>query len=192
MTTTQSGRAAEQKQAQKKTPGRRAARRAAAAVATAHAVPGLTRPEPHYRFVAPHRSRNVAVFVLLASIVVALLGGFVAVTKHSTSATVVVGTAAVIAVMLWGTLMVWSPQVVTVDFSVIVIKRGHHVERFDLVDPNVDMRVVDGEIAFTHYDGRWVSVLAADVDWKEFTNVVMFYQNHADRKAVERTENWGR
>ena len=74
----------------------------------------------------------------------------------------------------------------------IEISGNGHVERFDLVDPSVEVLARDGEIAFRCYDGRIAVVRSRDVDWKEFTHVVMHYQNHADRKAEERKNRFTR
>ena len=50
----------------------------------------------------------------------------------------------------------------------------------------------DGEIAFAHYMDRWVVVRSRDVDWKVFSDVVMHYQNKADRNAEERDKRFSR
>ena len=66
------------------------------------------------------------------------------------------------------------------------------VDTFDLEDPGVDIRVKDGEIAFAHYMDRWVVVRSRDVDWKVFSDVVMYYQNKADQNAEERDRRFNR
>jgi hypothetical protein len=75
---------------------------------------------------------------------------------------------------------------------VIEIRKNGRSESFDLVDPTVEVLARDGEMAFRCYDGRFAVVRSRDVDWKEFTHVVMHYQNHADRKAEERAARFSR
>ena len=70
------------------------------------------------------------------------------------------------------------------------MRRGGHTDSFDLEDPGVEIRVMDGEIAFSSYMERWVVVRARDVDWKVCTDVVMHYQNKADRHAEERNRRF--
>jgi hypothetical protein len=73
---------------------------------------------------------------------------------------------------------------------VIEVRRDGHVDSFDLEDPGVEIRVMDGEIAFSSYKERWVVVRARDVDWHVFTDVVMYYQDKADRNAAERDKRF--
>jgi hypothetical protein len=102
----------------------------------------------------------------------------------------VTGVAAALLVILWSMLQAKIPQRITVDGSMIQIRRDGQVDSFDLEDPAVDIRVSDGEIAFAHYQDRWVVVRARDVDWKVFSDVVMHYQNKADLYAEERDKRF--
>jgi hypothetical protein len=93
-------------------------------------------------------------------------------------------------VVFWALLQARIPQRVTVREAVIEVRRDGHVDSFDLEDPSVEIRVMDGEIAFSSYMERWVVVRARDVDWKVFTDVVMYYQNKADHNAAERDKRF--
>lgn len=95
-------------------------------------------------------------------------------------------------VLLWTLLASRSPQKITVDRSIITISRGSRADRFDLVDPNVQISVRDGQLAFRYYDGRSVVIRPSEVDWPVFLNVVMHYQNFADAKAVQKEERFRR
>jgi len=105
---------------------------------------------------------------------------------------VVTGTGTGCFIVLWAVLQAGIPQRITVEGSMIEIRRSGQTDRFDLEDPGVDIRVGDGEIAFAHYMDRWVVVRARDVDWKVFSDIVMRYQNNADRYAEERDKRFGR
>jgi hypothetical protein len=133
---------------------------------------------------------------MLASLVVALLtmcvAGVLAVTERSLVLGIVTGAAAVGAVILWTLLQARIPQRITLRGPHVEIRRDGHVHTFDLEDPGVDIRVRDGEIAFAHYLDRWVVVRSRDVDWKVFSDVVMQYQNKADRNAEERDRRFSR
>ncbi len=99
---------------------------------------------------------------------------------------------AVLAVGQWTLLQARIPQRIEVEKSVITIIKSGHRERYDLVDPGVELRVRDGEIAFAHYMKPWSVVRAKDVDWRVFTDVVMHYQNRADLNAVLRDQRFER
>ena len=95
-------------------------------------------------------------------------------------------------VLLWTMLASRSPQRITLARSIITIRRGSRMERFDLVDPNLQIVVKDGQMAFRYYDGRHVVIRPSEVDWASFLNVVMHYQNFADVKAVEKEARFKR
>ena len=99
---------------------------------------------------------------------------------------------AVALVVCWAMLQSSIPQRITVRGALVQIRRDGRVDTFDLEDPAVDIRVKDGEIAFAHYMDRWVVVRSKDVDWKVFSDVVMYYQNKADHNAEERDRRFNR
>jgi hypothetical protein len=145
-----------------------------------------------YVFVAPDPGRWVLRAVAVTSLVALCVAGTVALSQRHLVALAGAGLAAVLLVVSWAMLQAKIPQRITVDGSMIQIRRDGRVDRFDLEDPSVDIRVRDGEIAFAHYMDRWVVVRSRDVDWKVFTDVVMRYQNNADRNAEERDRRFSR
>jgi len=145
-----------------------------------------------YVFVAPQPGRLLLRAALVVSGIVLCVGAMFMFIEHSTVTMVVTGVAAGCLVVLWALLQTKIPQRITVEGSMIEIRRDGQTERFDLEDPGVDIRVRDGEIAFAHYLDRWVVVRSRDVDWKVFSDVVMHYQNNADRYAEERDKRFGR
>ncbi len=151
---------------------------------------GLADPSAHYRFVAPQRSRPVVIGALLAGVILTLLAVRTAAATDSPIWIVLTAVGALCCVGLMTILQTRLPQVVTIDRSIIEIRKSGRTERFDLVDPTVEVLGRDGEIAFRCYDGRFAVVQARDVDWQVFTDVVMHYQNHADRKATERSDRF--
>lgn len=154
----------------------------------------LAPPSESYRFVAPQRSRPFILGGLLAMLVLAGVSVYLALTDTGDARIWVVGAAAcvLVAVALLTLLQTRIPQVVTIQNSIIEIRRSGHTERFDLVDPTVEVLGRDGEIAFRCYDGRFAVVKSRDVDWRVFTDVVMHYQNHADLKAEQRKGRFSR
>ena len=74
---------------------------------------------------------------------------------------VVTAVAVVVLVGLWALLQSKIPQRITVEDSIISIRRDGRVDRFDLEDPAVDIRVSDGQIAFAHYMDRGSSYVHA-------------------------------
>lgn len=152
------------------------------------------RPGPHanYVFVAHNAGRSLLRLGLVASLVGLCVGATLAVSERSVGAVVAAGVSAGCLVVLWALLQARIPQRITIEGSLIQIRRDGHVDSFDLEDPGVDIRVMDGEIAFSSYKERWVVVRARDVDWKVFTDVVMRYQNKADRNAEERDRRFSR
>ena len=149
-------------------------------------------PSTSYVFVAPDRGRWFIRGGMLAALVALCVGATLTVTERDVAAMVVTGVAVVALVALWALLQSKIPQRITVEDSIISIRRDGRVDRFDLEDPAVDIRVSDGQIAFAHYMDRWVVVRSRDVDWKVFTDVVMHYQNKADLHAEQRDKRFNR
>ena len=152
----------------------------------------LVAPSDTYRFVAPRRGRTILAGSLLATMVLTGYAGYRAATDGTSSWIVGAGIGLATVVALWAMLQARLPQVVTLQHSVIEIRNNGKVERFDLADPTVEILARDGEIAFRCYDGRIAVVSARDVDWRLFTDVVMHYQDHADRMAAERRTRYSR
>ena len=150
----------------------------------------LRTPEETYKFVAPAKSRAVLYGSLLAFAILTAVATYYAIRDQQVGWIVAAGCAAFVVVVLWTIAMMRVPQVVTIRHSVLEIKRHGKTERFDLVDPSVEVLGRDGEMAFRCYDGRFAIVRSRDVPWQMFTDVVMHYQNHADRKAEERAQRW--
>ena len=128
----------------------------------------------------------------VASLITLCVGVTLTITERSFWAMVVTAVAVVVLVALWAVLQSKIPQRITVEDSIVSIRRDGRVDRFDLQDPAVDIRVSDGEIAFAHYMDRWVVVRSRDVDWKVFSDVVMHYQNRADIHAEQRDQRFNR
>ena len=148
-------------------------------------------PADKYVFVEPRPGRLLLRAALVISVLVLCVGAIIALSQRSIVSMVVTGIAAGCVVVLWAILQIRIPQRITVEGSLIEIRRDGQTDRFDLEDPGVDIRVGDGEIAFAHYMDRWVVVRSRDVDWKIFSDVVMHYQNNADRYAEERDKRFG-
>ena len=127
---------------------------------------------------------------MLASLVALCVGATLSVSERNVGAMVVTAVSAVLLVILWSMMQAKIPQRITVRGSSIQIRRDGRVDQFDLEDPAVDIRVKDGEIAFAHYMDRWVVVRSRDVDWKVFSDLVMYYQDKADRYAEERDKRF--
>ncbi len=150
----------------------------------------LQTPNEIYKFVAPVKGRAVLYGSLLAFVVLTAVATYFAVRDQQVGWIIVACCSAFVMVVLWTVAQMRIPQIVTIRNSILEIKRHGKVERFDLVDPSVEVLGRDGEMAFRCYDGRFAVVHARDVPWKMFTDVVMHYQNHADRKAEERAQRW--
>ena len=148
-------------------------------------------PAARYVFVEPRPGRLLLNAALVLSVLVLCVAAFVAVIERSTVSMVIACGAAGCLVVLWSVLQTRIPQRITIEGSMIEIRRSGQIDRFDLEDPGIDIRVGDGEIAFAHYLDRWVVVRSRDVDWKIFSDVVMLYQNNADRYAEERDKRFG-
>jgi hypothetical protein len=150
------------------------------------------RSTTNYVFVAPDPGRWVLRTIALGSLVCLCVFGTLTITDRSLTTMIAGGVAAALLVISWAMLQAKIPQRITVRGPMVQIRRDGEVHRFDLEDPSVDIRVRDGEIAFSHYMDRWVVVRSRDVDWKVFTDVVMAYQNKADRNAEERDKRFSR
>ena len=145
-----------------------------------------------YVFVAPDRGRWFIRGGMLAALVTLCVGATLTYTERDFGAMVVTAVAVVVLVGFWALLQSKVSQRITVEDSMISIRRDGRVDRFDLEDPAVDIRVSDGQIAFAHYMDKWVVVRSRDVDWKVFSDVVMHYQNRADISAEKRDERFNR
>lgn len=145
-----------------------------------------------YVFVAPDPGRRVLRATLFLTLVGLCVGLTLSLSDRNLWAMVLAGVSAVGLVVCWAMLQSSIPQRITVRGPSVQIRRDGRVETFDLEDPAVDIRVKDGEIAFAHYMDRWVVVRSKDVDWKVFSEVVMYYQNKADHNAEERDRRFNR
>lgn len=145
-----------------------------------------------YVFVAPDPGRRVVRLLLVLSLIGLCVGVTLSVSDRQMWTLLLGGISAVGLVVCWAMLQSSIPQRITVRGPHVQIRRDGRVDSFDLEDPGVDIRVKDGEIAFAHYMDRWVVVRSRDVDWKVFTDVVMYYQNKADHNAEERDRRFNR
>jgi hypothetical protein len=150
----------------------------------------LRKPDETYKFIAPMKGRAVLYGCLLAFVILTGFATYFAVRDQQIGWIVAAGGSALVVVVLYTVAALRVPQVVTIRHSILEIKRHGKTERFDLVDPSVEVLGRDGEMAFRCYDGRFAVVRSRDVPWRMFTDVVMHYQNHADRKAEERAQRW--
>jgi hypothetical protein len=148
------------------------------------------RPATDYVFVAPDPGRWLLRTLAVGSLVCLCIFGTMTISDRSLVTMIAAGVAAALLVISWAMLQAKIPQRITIRGPMVQIRRNGEVHRFDLEDPSVDIRVRDGEIAFSHYMDRWVVVRSRDVDWKVFTDVVMAYQNRADRNAEERDKRF--
>ncbi len=146
--------------------------------------------EANYVFVAPNPGRWLTRAALVASLVGLSVGATLTVSERGFGAMLATGVSAVCLVVFWSVLQARIPQRITIDGPVVQVRRDGHVDRFHLEDPAVEIRVMDGEIAFSQYMDRWVVVRARDVDWRVFTDVVMHYQNKADDQAEARDKRF--
>jgi len=145
-----------------------------------------------YVFVAPDPGRRVIRITLVLCLVGLCVGLTLSLSDRQLWTLLLGGVSAVGLVICWAMLQSSIPQKITVRGPHVHIRRDGRVDEFDLEDPNVDIRVKDGEIAFAHYMDRWVVVRSRDVDWKVFSDVVMYYQNKADHNAEERDRRFNR
>ena len=154
--------------------------------------PGGKAERVDYVFVAPDPGRRVVRLTLVLCLVGLCVGVTLSFSDRQLWTLLLAGVSAVGLVLCWALLQSSIPQKITVRGSVVRIRRDGTVNEFDLEDPAVDIRVKDGEIAFAHYMDRWVVVRSRDVDWKVFSDVVMYYQNKADHNAEERDRRFNR
>jgi hypothetical protein len=152
----------------------------------------LHTPAGEYTFVARSLMRRLVMITLIFSVLLAGYAGYVAGTVGGRPAVTVTVVMAVLSVAQWTLLQARIPQRIEVEKSVVTIIKSGRRERYDLVDPGVELRVRDGEIAFAHYMQPWSVVRAKDVDWRVFTDVVMHYQNRADLNAQLRDQRFQR
>ncbi len=145
-----------------------------------------------YVFVAPDPGRRVLRATLFLALVGLCVGITLSISDRDLWTMILAGVSAVGLVTCWAMLQSSIPQRITVRGPSVQIRRDGRVDTFDLEDPDVDIRVKDGEIAFAHYMDRWVVVRSKDVDWKVFSDVVMYYQNKADHNAEERDRRFNR
>jgi hypothetical protein len=145
-----------------------------------------------YVFVAPDPGRRVVRFTMFLSIIGLCVGVTLSFSDRETWTMVLAGASAVGLLLCWALLQSSIPQRITVRGAIVQIRRDGRIDEFDLEDPGVDIRVKDGEIAFSHYMDRWVVVRSRDVDWKVFSDVVMYWQNRADHNAEERDRRFNR
>ena len=152
----------------------------------------LRAPAGHYEFVAPSPMRRIVTVTLWFTLLGLIYGVWLITTVGGDAAITLSIVMAVLAVGQWTLLQARIPQRIEVEKSVITIIRSGRHERYDLVDPGVELRVRDGEIAFAHYMKPWSVVRAKDVDWPVFLDVVMHYQNKADLNAELRDQRFRR
>ncbi len=146
----------------------------------------------HYVFVARGPGRWLLRLVLLLAVVIMSVAATRFIIERETWIGVVAGLAFGLSVLTYALMEAKSPQRITVSGAIIEIRRDGHTHTFDLEDPNVDVRVKDGEIAFAHYMERYIAVRSRDVDWKVFSDLVMGYQTKADRHAEERDRRFSK
>lgn len=146
----------------------------------------------HYEFEAPDPARALMRLTLGVLAAGAVAATAYAVDTRTHQAVLILAGVLAGLLLLWTLLASRSPQRVSVDKSIITIRRGSRMERFDLVDPNLQIAVRDGQMALRYYDGRHVAIRPSEVDWPSFVNVVMHYQNYADEKAADKEARFKR
>jgi hypothetical protein len=149
-----------------------------------------SRTTDRYVFVGRRRAYFALVALLMGLLAATATCLAEALLRSSSSLLMVAAFPFVLALVAWQLLASSTPQVIVIDGSVITIKRGGRSERFDLCDPDVQVRARDGELAFAHRDDNWIVVEARDVEWSLFTDVVMGYQWFADASADERSRRY--
>jgi hypothetical protein len=145
-----------------------------------------------YVFVAPHPIRSVILFAMVVAMVGLCVGATLTITDREPWTVILAVVSVGGLLVFWAMLQASIPQRITVRGAIVQIIRNGDIDQFDLEDPGVDIRVKDGEIAFSHYMERWVVVRSRDVDWNVFSNLVMYYQNAADHNAEERDRRFSR
>jgi hypothetical protein len=152
--------------------------------------PGLATPAGHYTFVAPSPGRRVMMITLMFTALGVIYAGWQVSNGVGDLAVIALIGLAVLAVAQWVLLQTYIPQRIEIDKSVITINRSGRLQRYDLVDPGLEVRVRDGEIAFAHYMEPWFVVRAKDVKWHVFIDVLMHYQTRADVNADLRDQRF--
>lgn len=148
--------------------------------------------KPDHVFVAPSPARSLVVLLTVTGVVLTGLGAYWGYSQESSTAYGLAVGAAIVTVACWVFLQITVPQRVTITASVVEIKNGARLDRYDLEDPGTDMLVRDGEVAFGHYRDNWSIVRAKDVEWRPFMDVVMRFQSRADLNAEERDKRFNR
>jgi hypothetical protein len=154
--------------------------------------PDLVTPAGHYTFVAPSPGRRMMMITLMFTTLGLIYAGWRATEGAGQPAVIALIGLAVLTVAQWGLLQTYIPQRIEIDKSVITINRNGHLTRYDLVDPGLEVRVRDGEIAFAKYMEPWFVVRARDVKWHVFIDVLMHYQTRADVNADLRDQRFRR
>ena len=147
---------------------------------------------PEHVFVAPSGFRRVVLGVLVVALLGVVTGLVLVAAERSAWRVTILVISTLVVVSAWSMLLARVPQRITVTGPVIEIRRDGKTRRYDLEDPGVEIRVRDGEIAFAHYMEDWVVVRSRDVEWKTFSDVVMHYQNNADRNAEARDQRFNK
>ena len=152
----------------------------------------LKTPAGHYTFVAPSPGRRIMMITLMFTLLGLIYAAWQAVNGVGDVAIGACVGLALLAVAQWGLLQTYIPQRIDIDKSVITINRNGRLLRYDLVDPGLEVRVRDGEIAFAHYMEPWTIIRAKDVKWGVFIDVLMHYQTRADTNADLRDRRFRR
>ncbi|MBV9831705.1 MAG: hypothetical protein JOZ82_08910 [Marmoricola sp.] len=149
-------------------------------------------PSGHYTFVAPSPVRRVVMLTLMFTVLGLIYMGYQLTVKADDETIGTTIALALLAVAQWTFLQACIPQRIDIDKSVITINRSGTIKRYDLVDPGLEVRVRDGEIAFANYMEPWTVVKAREVTWSVFIDVLMHYQNRADINAELRDQRFQR
>ena len=152
----------------------------------------LETPAGHYTFVAPSPGRRVMMITLMFTVLGLIYVGWQVTQGVDQVAVILLVSLAVLTVAQWVLLQTYIPQRIDIDKSVITINRSGKLQRYDLVDPGLEVRVRDGEIAFAKYMEPWYVVRAKDVKWHVFIDVLMHYQTRADVNADLRDQRFRR
>ena len=149
-------------------------------------------PAGHYTFVAPSPGRRIVMLTLMFTVLGLIYMGYQLTVKADDATIGITVALALLVVAQWTFLQACIPQRIDIDKSVITINRSGTIKRYDLVDPGLEVRVRDGEIAFANYLEPWTVVKAREVTWSVFIDVLMHYQNKADLNAELRDQRFQR
>jgi hypothetical protein len=152
----------------------------------------LHTPAGHYLFVAPSPVRRLVMITLMFTVLALVYLGWEIAAGVGEDTTPTAIALAVLAVAQWTFLQAVIPQRIEIDKSVITINRNGRIWRYDLVDPGLEIRVRDGEIAFANYMQPWTVVKSRQVKWPVFIDVLMHYQTRADVNAELRDQRFKR